>query len=174
VDGDLGGMNAGELPADSLILIIGPAGCGKSTWAARHFDAREILSSDAFREMVSGDAADQSASRDAFHLLHLAARARLRRGLRTVIDATNLTARARRPLLGLAHAAGRPAVAIVFDVALDVCLARNEARTGRRVSADIVRRHHAEMPLVRAQLPEEGYASIIVVGEDGRVVARLS
>jgi protein phosphatase len=154
-------------PAGALVLLIGPAGCGKSTWAARHFPPDQVLSSDAFRAMVAGDATDQSATADAFRLLHLATRARLARGLLTVIDATNLTARARLGVRDQARRAARPVVAVVFDAPLERCLAQNASRPGRHVPESVVRRHHAEMPQVRDQLPGEGYASIVVIGEDG-------
>jgi predicted kinase len=149
------------------VLLVGPAGSGKSTWAAGRFAPAEILSSDGFRALVAGDAADQDATADAFRILHAVARARLRRGLRCVIDATNLTRGGRRSLLAIAARAGRPAIAIVFDVPLAVCLARNAGRAGRRVPDEIVRRHHSELALARAQLPGEGFRAILVVGPDG-------
>ena len=158
-----------EIAPDALVLLIGPAGSGKSTWGAARFASSELLSSDAFRFMVAGDATDQEATPDAFRVLHAVARARLRRGLRCVIDATNISRGGRRGSLALAARFGRPAVAIVFDVPLAVTLARNEARLERRVPADVVRRHHGEMPLVRAQLAGEGYARILLVGADGEI-----
>jgi predicted kinase len=163
------GWPAGERswPAGALVLLVGPAGCGKSTWAARHFRSDQILSSDGFRALVAGDATDQSATADAFRLLHLATRARLGRGLLTVVDATNLTAATRLGLRQQAKRAGRPVVAVIFDVPLERCLAQNAARPERQVPEAVVRRHHAEMLRVRAQLPFEGYASIVVIGEDG-------
>jgi protein phosphatase len=151
------------LPGDALIVLVGPAGSGKSSWAARHFAASEILSSDAFRKIVSGDAADQAASDDAFRLLHLAARARLRRGLRTVVDATNLSARSRRALIAFARAASRPAVAIVFEVPLARCLAQNASRPGRSVPEDVVRQHVRQLVAARAALPAEGFSTITVL-----------
>jgi protein phosphatase len=156
-----------EAPRDALVLLVGPVGAGKSTWAAGRFPPAEILSSDAIREWVSGDAADQDATADAFRVLHAVARARLRRGLRCVIDATNLTRGGRRSLLSLAARAGRPAMAVVFEVPLEVCLARNAARAGRRVPDEVVRRHVEELGIARAQLPSEGYVAIRVVGADG-------
>jgi predicted kinase len=158
-----------EIPDDALVLLVGPAGSGKSTWAAGRFPVGEILSSDAFRELVAGDAADQEATADAFRVLQAVMRARLRRGLRCVVDATNLTRGARRSLLAVAARTRRPAVAVVFDVPLDVGLARNGGRAERRVPDDVIRRHHGELALARAQLPGEGYAAILVVGVDGSV-----
>ena len=152
-------------PVDALVLLVGPSGSGKSTWAARYFGPDEVLSSDAFRRLVAGDAADQSATADAFKMLHVVAKSRLRRGLLTVIDATNLTQRARLSLLRMAALAGRPASAVAFDLPLDRCLARNAARPGRRVPEDVVRRQHAEMCRALARLPAEGYATIIQLRE---------
>lgn len=154
---------APELPPDALVLLVGISGSGKSTWAARRFARHEILSSDDFRALVSGDAADQSASADAFRLLHLAARARLRRGLRTVVDATNLTAHARRQLLTAARAAGRPALALVFDVPLERCLAQNDRRAGRRVPEPVIREQHRQLQAARRVLGEEGFAAVATI-----------
>ena len=84
------------LPDPSLVVLIGAAGVGKSTFAARHFRADEILSSDRYRAIVSGDEADQAATRIAFRLLHRDVRARLAAGRLTVVDATSVEASASR------------------------------------------------------------------------------
>ncbi len=152
-----------SLPVDALIVLVGPSGSGKSTWAAQHFAPGAVLSSDAFRELVAGDAADQAATAEAFRVLHLVASARLRRGLRTVVDATNLTGRARRSLLRLAAEARRPVVAVVFDISLPRCLRQNAARPHRRVPEDVVRRHHRELESALTRLPHEGFATVHVI-----------
>jgi protein phosphatase len=154
---------AGDLPPGALVVLVGASGSGKTTWAARRFGPDEVLSSDAFRAMVSGDATDQSASADAFRLLHLTVRARLKRSLRTIVDATNLTARSRRALVSLARRAGRPAVALLFDVSLERCLAQNASRAERRVPEEVVRQHHRQLAAARAELPREGFDAIGVV-----------
>ncbi len=148
-----------RIPPDALVLLIGPAASGKSTWAAAHVRSSAVLSSDAFREMVADRAGDQSASADAFRLLHAAAAARLKRGLLTVIDATNLQASARKPYLALARRFGRPTVAVVFDAPIDVLLERN-ARRARTVPDDVLRRHHDQMAAVIDDISIEGYALI--------------
>lgn len=135
-----------DLAPGTLVLLVGPAGAGKSTWAARQRPATAVVSSDALRAAVSDDPTDQGATADAFRLLHTIVRARLVRGRTTVVDATNLTEGARRPLLSLAARSGRPVVAVVFDAPLDVCLARNAARPGRQVPESVVRQHHAQLP----------------------------
>ena len=88
----------------------------------------------------------------------------MRRGLLTVVDATNLTKAARRSLLLLAAQAGRPAVAVVFDVPLERCLARNAGRPGRQVPDAVVRRHVGQVPGARRALADEGFATIHVIG----------
>jgi len=155
-----------SLPVDSLVLLIGPSGSGKSTWAAARFRADVVLSSDALREQVAGDAADQAATADAFKVLHVITKARLRRGLLTVVDATNLTEGARRSLLRLAGKAERPVVAVAFDVELERCLAQNLARPGRRVPEAVVRRHHQQMQGALERLPREGYQAVHLVREE--------
>ena len=149
-----------EVPRDALVLLVGAAGSGKSTWARARFAPSQVVSSDDIREMVSDDAADQDATRDAFAILHAIARARVRRGLLTVIDATNLLASSRKPLLELARRQGRPTVAVVFQVSLAELLARNAARE-RVVPEATVRRHAELLPDAIAGIRTEGYTSII-------------
>lgn len=154
------------LPSDALVLLVGASGAGKSTWAAAHFAPDAILSSDAFRALVAGDAADQVATADAFEVLHQVARARLRRGLLAVVDATNLTRGARRTLLRLAAQADRPTVAIVFDISLERCLQQNLERPDRSVPEAVIRRHRLALQDALGQLPTEGYARVVRLQDD--------
>ena len=101
-----GAVRVIEIEDPILVVLIGAAGSGKSTFAARHFAADEILSSDAFRALVAGDAADQRASGLAFRRLHEELARRLARGRLSVVDATNLTPHARRVLLARAATPG--------------------------------------------------------------------
>ncbi len=159
----MGGMTEIVLPATALVVLVGVSGSGKSTFAASHFGATQILSADGFRAIVADDEADQGASRAAFELLHLAARRRLERGRLTVIDATNVSRGARSSLLALAGATHRPAVAIVLDPPLAVCLGRNAARPGRTVDAAVVRRQHEMLQRTLAAaggLAAEGFVGV--------------
>ncbi len=152
------------VPEPSLVVMVGPAGSGKSTLASRLFAADEILSSDALRAAVSGDEADQSASRTAFSMLHRALARRLAAGELTVVDATNLRREHRRPLVDRARQAGLPAVAIVLDLPADVVRARNAGRT-RVVPSDVIDRHLSWLrrTVDGDQLAAEGFASVIVL-----------
>lgn len=130
-----------DVPEPGLVVLVGAAGSGKSTLAARLFAPDEILSSDAFREAVRGDPADQRATRPAFAILHREAARRLGAGRLVVVDATNVERAARLALLRVARAAGVPAIAIVLAVPAADAHARNAGRSGRVVPADVVDRH---------------------------------
>ena len=157
------------IPDPSLVVLIGAAGVGKSTFAARHFGPSEVLSSDAYRALISGDPADQGATRVAFGRLHRELGRRLAAGEMTVVDATNLEAAARRGLLQRSKAAGMGAVAIVLDLPEPVVLARNAARIGRVVDERVVRKHLARL---RAAIDRSAAAGLLVEGFSSVVVLR--
>jgi len=168
----MGRMDRIALPANALVVLIGPSGSGKSTFAARHFQPTEVLSSDEFRAIVADDPTDQRASRAAFELLHLAARRRLERGRLTVIDATNVTRTSRLELVALATETRRPAVAIVLDAPLEVCLGRNARREGRTVAAGVVIRQADELSRWLggpSGLADEGFAAVHRLVDPARV-----
>jgi len=147
-----------RLPPDAMVLLIGPSGAGKSTFAARHFLPTEVLSSDGMRAMVADDPHDQGATDAAFELLHTTLALRLARRRLTVVDATNVEHWARQEPLSIARRVRRPAVAIVFDLPLEVCLAHNVARDVPRPAAAI-RRQHRWLRDSIGFLPGEGYAA---------------
>ena len=161
------------IPDPSLVVLIGAAGSGKSTFAARHFEPSEVLSSDRFRAMVSGDEADQSATAPAFARLHGALVKRLTNDRMTVVDATNLEPWARRALLIRARTAGVPATAIVLDLPDAVVRARNAGRQSRVVDETVVRRHlrrvRAAVDGAEPALAREGFAQVIVLRDPAEV-----
>ncbi|MCB0075532.1 MAG: AAA family ATPase, partial [Caldilineaceae bacterium] len=114
------------VPELSLVALIGPSGSGKSTFAAHNFLPTEVLSSDALRGVVSDDETDQSATPDAFDVLHYVAGKRLARGKLVVVDATSTQSAARKSLVELARKRHAMTVAIVFNLPEEECLRRNE------------------------------------------------
>src|SRR5829696_3315308 len=91
------------VPELSLVALIGVSGSGKSTFARRHFKPTEVISSDYCRGLVSDDENDLAATKDAFEVLHFITAKRLAAGKLTVVDATNVQAEARKPLVALAR-----------------------------------------------------------------------
>ncbi len=117
-----------RVPTPCLVVLVGAAGSGKSTWAAQQCQPGEVVSSDALRAQVGESAHDQRASTDAFAVLDDIVRRRLARGLFTVIDATSLNADGRAKYRDMATAAGVPCVAIAFPTDAATCRRRNKAR----------------------------------------------
>ena len=150
-----------KVPELALILLIGSTGAGKSTFARRLFKPTEIVSSDVCRGLVADDENDQSASADAFELLHYLVAKRLKRGLLTVVDATNVQAEGRKPLVALARQYHVLPVAIVLDVPDSVAQARNAARPERRqLGPHVVARHRQQLRQSLRRLREEGFRQV--------------
>ena len=147
----------------TLVVLIGPSGSGKSTFAQKHFKPSQVVSSDACRAMVADDEGDQTATSAAFAVLHCIADQRLRAGRLTVIDATNVQAKARRPLLELAARYHRPCTAILFELPAQVCKERNRQRQDRIVGDFVVDRQCAQAPVSADLLRREGFDPVIVV-----------
>src|SRR5471032_1836856 len=126
------------LPELSLVLLVGPSGSGKSSFARKHFLATEIISSDYCRGLVSDDENDQAATKDAFEVLHFIAGKRLAAGKLTVIDATNVQPDARKSLIDLARKHHVIPVAIVLNLPRETCLARNQSRPDRQFGKGVI------------------------------------
>jgi protein phosphatase len=157
------------IPDPALVLLIGPAGAGKSTFAAAHFKPVEIVSSDHLRGLLANDPADQTASADAFRILTLMVAGRLKRRLTTVVDATSLSAANRRRYRALAARHGVPVVAIAFDMSPHTYRARNRHRAERVVEDEVLERQIDVMSVALAALPGEGYAALHVLRDGDEV-----
>ncbi|MCX5279668.1 MULTISPECIES: polynucleotide kinase-phosphatase [unclassified Streptomyces] len=148
----------------SLVVLIGASGSGKSTFARRHFKPTEIISSDFCRGLVADDENDQSASGDAFDVLHYIAGKRLAAGRRTVVDATSVQQDSRRQLVELARKHDVLPIAIVLDVPEEVCAERNAARTDRAgMPRRVIQRHIRELRRSLRQLEREGFRKVHVL-----------
>jgi polynucleotide kinase-phosphatase len=161
------------IPELSLVLLIGPTGCGKSTFARKHFRPTEVLSSDFFRAMVSDDEANQAASKDAFDLLHHAAAMRLAARRFTVIDATNVQAEHRKELLALAKRYHYLTAAIVFNLSEALCRERTGNRPGRHVPSQVVRSQIEQMRRSMKSLEKERVRHIYVLSSPEEVEAAV-
>ncbi|MGW2050876.1 polynucleotide kinase-phosphatase [Streptomyces sp. NPDC001858] len=148
----------------SLVVLIGASGSGKSTFARRHFKPTEVISSDFCRGLVSDDENDQSATRDAFDVLHYIAGKRLAAGRRTVVDATSVQQDARRQLVDLAKSHDVLPIAIVLDVPEEVCAERNAGRSDRAdMPRRVIQRHTRELRRSLRHLEREGFRKVHVL-----------
>ncbi|MET7633140.1 polynucleotide kinase-phosphatase [Streptomyces sp. NPDC005078] len=148
----------------SLVVLVGASGSGKSTFARRHFKPTEIISSDFCRGLVADDENDQSASGDAFDVLHYIAGKRLAAGRLTVVDATNVQAESRKQLVQLARSHDVLPIAIVLDLPEEVCQARNAARPDRAgMPRHVVQRHRRELRRSLRGLEREGFRKVHVL-----------
>ncbi len=151
------------IPELSLVVLVGASGSGKSTFARRHFRSTQILSSDVFRGLVADDENDQSATKDAFDVLHYLAATRLRAGRLTVVDATNVRREDRARLVKLARDHDVLPVAIILDVPEKVCVARNAERPERDVPSGVISRQRAELRRGLRGLSREGFRKLHVL-----------
>ncbi|ARP72834.1 polynucleotide kinase-phosphatase [Streptomyces pluripotens] len=148
----------------SLVVLVGASGSGKSTFARRHFKPTEVISSDFCRGLVCDDENDQSASRDAFDVLHYIAGKRLAAGRRTVVDATSVQQDGRRQLIELAKRHDVLPIAIVLDMPEEVCAQRNAVRTDRAdMPRRVIQRHIRELRRSLRHLEREGFRKVHVL-----------
>jgi len=138
--------------------MVGLPGSGKSTWLKRQGIVG--ISSDWIRQVLTGDATDQTIHARVFLTMRYLLRHRLAIGLpATYMDATHLTPEERQPYIQIARWYGCRAEALYFDVPLEVCRERN-LRRDRVVPGDALERMAAK--LVPPE-EKEGFARITVV-----------
>ncbi|MGW0314434.1 polynucleotide kinase-phosphatase [Streptomyces flavidovirens] len=148
----------------SLVVLVGATGSGKSTFARRHFKPTEVISSDFCRGLVADDENDQSASRDAFDVLHYIAGKRLEAGRLTVVDATNVQPESRKQLVQLARKYDVLPIAIVLDLPEEVCAERNAVRPDRAgMPRHVIQRHRRELRRSLRSLEREGFRKVHVL-----------
>lgn len=153
-----------RIPANALVLLVGPAGSGKSTFARHNFSETQIVSSDRCRALVADDEADQAVSAEAFLLLRTLVRLRLRLGRLTVVDSTAVQREHRRTLLRLGRAYRVPVIALLFDTSAVACKQRNRSRR-RRVPDDVIDLHRAQFIHSLETIATEGFDAVCLLSE---------
>lgn len=146
-----------------MVVLVGASGSGKSTFARKHFLPTEVLSSDFCRGLVADDENDQSATKDAFEVLHYLTDKRLTLGRLTVIDATNVQPESRKPLVEIAKRRHCLSVAIVLNLPESVCHERNAARPDRSFGPHVVRNHTQSLRRSLRGLEREGFRYVFVL-----------
>ena len=122
----------------SLILLSGAPGAGKST-ACQHLPSELVLSSDALRQtffgtaktVVDGQVADRPLSTDdrlIFSTMESVVRARLKAGLTTIVDATLISDKERKPFATIAEELGVPVHVAIFNPSVERVQHQNKQR----------------------------------------------
>lgn len=159
------------IPDLCLVALIGPTGSGKSTFAARHFQPTEVLSSDTFRGIVGDDPNDQSVTAAAFDALHYVAGLRL--GLRrlVVVDATSVKPQDRAALIRTAREHDVLPVAFVLNIDEHICVERNKTRPDRQLGQRVVHNHVQQLRRGMRGLQREGFRYVYYLNSPEEVDA---
>jgi predicted kinase len=164
-----------SLPRRSLIVLCGPAGAGKSTFAdalarSNSLAPTAVVSSDACRLMLCDEIGSVGRSEwpilqpSTFDLFVTIVGMRLRLGRPTVADGVNLHMELRPRLLALAREHARPSALVVFDTSLETCLARNAGRA-RRMPEEQVRAQRQALDGALPHLAAEGWDRVVVLDD---------
>jgi F420-dependent oxidoreductase-like protein len=149
-----------RLPAPCLVVLIGPSGSGKSTWAATMFHESEVVSSDRLRGMVGAGEDDQQAGTAAFSILDQVVAERMRRGLTTVVDTLGFDGDNRQRWVGMAHEAGIPVYAVLFDTPAPETRGRNAARD-RPIPKAVLDRQISRFRSIRGDIGNDGFDQVL-------------
>jgi protein phosphatase len=130
-----------------------------------------VISSDFCRGLVADDENDQSATEDAFAVLHFITRKRLAAGRLTVIDATNVQPESRKALIEIAREYHVLPAAIVFNLPERLCEERNASRPDRQFGPHVVRRQAQQLRRSLRNLQREGFRNVYVLNSPEQVEA---
>ncbi|HLI88510.1 MAG TPA: AAA family ATPase [Ktedonobacteraceae bacterium] len=161
-----------SLPSRTLIVLCGPAGSGKSTFAHRLIQEHRnqglvptmIVSSDHCRTLVSDDENNQQVNRDAFDLFHYIIHKRMFHNRLTIADSTALQPIARRRLLTLAQQHHYATCLLVFHISPQTCLQRDSERA-RMVGEQVIAYHMTLLQQALRDIPEEHWDQVHILGE---------
>ena len=152
------------IPKNALVILIGAAGSGKSTFARAHFEQSQVVASAQCRELVSDDRYSRNCEDQANGLFRYCVASRLRLRKLTVADATNIRTAPRRRLLRIAQRYDAPAVGVVFDVPLISCLQGNALRKHQEPDA-VIERQWREVGSAVMELEHEPFDALYYINE---------
>lgn len=115
-----------------LYILVGVPGSGKSyyaekTAAALHNDS-VIVSSDQIRKELFGDEASQQDNAAVFRIFHKRIDTYLAEGKTVFADATNITLKARKPIIEIGKKHKSKIFARVFNIPVEECIKRDAER----------------------------------------------
>jgi protein phosphatase len=149
----------------SILVLCGPAACGKSTFAARHFRSTHVISSDLCRQLVCDDETDQRYHSQTFALLNFLIGQRLSINRLCVVDSTAVTPGARKSLLDLGRKYRVRTEIFLFDVPIEKCLDYDRARA-RSVGSKVIEEQYRLFKQAQETVRSEGFDQIIELHEE--------
>ncbi|MFJ4879984.1 AAA family ATPase [Streptomyces sp. NPDC088745] len=152
------------LPPGALLVAVGPAASGKSTFADTA-PVDVVVCLDVLRGELGGGPGDQTATPAAVARQDSLLEQYLSAGTSVFVDSTNLEERVRAGLVERARRHKRPAVALRFLTDLDTCRARNELRPADRcVPEDTLRwQHRTALAVTPEVLYAEGFTAVYTI-----------
>ncbi|MEW6129697.1 MAG: AAA family ATPase [Acidobacteriota bacterium] len=165
-------MNKIIIPDNSLVVLCGIAGCGKSTFAAKHFLPTQIVSSDGCRAMLSDDESNQKVTGHAFELWRFIIRKRLFLNRLSVADATNLERGDRVWLTKTAAYHNFYTTAVIFDIPFAVCIERNASRH-RVVPEEALARQYSMLQETLRSIKDEAFDFVFVINEKSQSLVEV-
>lgn len=163
--------NKVKFPENALILLVGAAGSGKSTFAEKVFNTPNaiIVSSDACRKEISGDENNQKVTKEAFELFYKKIENGIIDRKQVVADATNLDEFGRNELYQIAQRHDVPVYALIFNIPLEIIKRQNKARD-RIVPEYVIDKHFLKMKKlyqqVENELPQGHVIDIVAISEN--------
>lgn len=149
------------IPTPALVVLVGPSGAGKTTWAETNFKPGQVLSTDMFRAYCGAGPDDRTAGTEAFALLDHLIALRLGKGLTTVVDTLGLDADRRAHYREVAAAAGLPCVAVGFDTGAELCRDRNRTSSAP-IPKTALERQIRQWRATKGSLDQEGFDLVLV------------
>ncbi len=162
------------IPRQTLIVLCGPAGSGKSTFAhrfvKRHYRqgcrATTIVSSDYCRALICDEVTNQQINRDAFDLFYYIIQKRMLQRSLTIADSTALVPEARHRLVEMALRQRFTTCLVVFNMSLQTCIAHDrEATRGRVVGEQVIAYHVKQLQRALREIPYEGWDQTYILDD---------
>jgi protein phosphatase len=162
------------IPRQTLIVLCGPAGSGKSTFAHRFVErhyaqgcrATTIVSSDYCRALICDEVTNQQINRDTFDLFYYIIQKRMFQHSLTIADSTALIPEARHRLVEMARRQQFTPCLVVFNMSLQTCIARDrEADRGRVVGEQVIAYHIKQLQRALREIPHEGWNKIYILDD---------
>lgn len=153
-----------------LVVMVGPSGAGKSTFIEKHFEPREVVSTDAIREELTGDFERQDKNDQVFDQFYARIRGKLQAGQRVVADATHIKNADRRRTAQIGVDLGLPVYYVVVNRSVESKMQtggwRNKVRIG---DTSLIQKHDTTFEAnLTAILQGDGLADEVVDTRQGR------